>query len=216
MEYIGRMINSIEPFVNIEPHRLEEAIRKDNVKTKRFQGNQLVYLQGEVCTTMDIVLKGTVDIHSIDQEGNVITLARFKKGDIVGVNLLFSTDSAYPFSVTAVEDTEILQLSKGLLLELSRDNPRFTESLLQIVSDKAISLANWITEISMKPLREKIMDFVQMERKRQGGERIILPTSKKELAERLGVQRTSLSRELQKMKREGILDYDRASITLLE
>jgi len=216
MEYIVRMMNSIEPFVNIEPHRLEEAIRKENIRTKRFQGNQLVYLQGDVCNSMDLVLEGTIDIHSIDQEGNVITLARYSKDDILGVNLLFTKDTTYPFSVTAVEDTEILQLTKGLLLELSRDNPRFTESLLQVVSDKALSLANWITEISMKTLREKILDFVQMEKKKQARERIILPSSKKDLAERLGVQRTSLSRELQKMKKEGILDYDRASITLLK
>lgn len=216
MEYIYRMINSIEPFVHIEEKKLEEAFRKERVGTKRFQGNQVVYLQGEECTTMDMVLKGAVDIHTIDQEGNIITLARFKKGDIVGVNLLFSSDSTYPFSVTAVEDTEILQLSKRILLDLSKDNPRFTEALLQTVSDKALSLANWITQISMKPLREKLLDYIHLEIKRQGKGRIILTTSKKDLAERLGVQRTSLSRELQKMKKDGLLDYDRTSITLLK
>ena len=216
MEYIYRMMNSIEPFVHVEEEKLKEAFQRDNLKIRRFHENQVIYLQGESCSSMDVVLKGAVDIHSIDQEGNIITLARFRKDEIVGVNLLFSTDSTYPFSVTAVEETEILQLSRDILLELSRDNPRFTEALLQIVSDKALSLANWITQISMKPLREKILDFIHLEMKRQGNDRIILPTSKKDLAERLGVQRTSLSRELQKMKKDGILHYDRSSITLIK
>ena len=216
MEYIYRMMNSIEPFVHVEEEKLKEAFQRDNLKIRRFHENQVIYLQGESCSSMDVVLKGAVDIHSIDQEGNIITLARFRKDEIVGVNLLFSTDSTYPFSVTAVEETEILQLSRDILLELSRDNPRFTEALLQTVSDKALSLANWITQISMKPLREKILDFIHLEMKRQGNDRIILPTSKKDLAERLGVQRTSLSRELQKMKKDGILHYDRSSITLIK
>ena len=39
--------------------------------------------------------------------------------------------------------------------------------------------------------------------------------TKKELADRIGVQRTSLSRELQKMKNEGLLEYDKSSISVL-
>lgn len=216
MEYIYRMMNSIEPFVHVEEEKLQEAFQRDSLKIRRFNENQVIYLQGEACSSMDVVLKGAVDIHTIDQEGNITTLARFRKDEIVGVNLLFSTDSTYPFSVTAGEDTELLQLSRDILLDLSRDNPSFTEALLQIVSDKALSLANWITQISMKPLREKILDFIHLEMKRQDEDRIILPTSKKDLAERLGVQRTSLSRELQKMKKDGILEYDRTSITLIK
>jgi len=40
--------------------------------------------------------------------------------------------------------------------------------------------------------------------------------TKKELAERLGIQRTSLSRELNKMKKDGLIDYDAHSITICD
>ena len=43
---------------------------------------------------------------------------------------------------------------------------------------------------------------------------IELPITKKELAEQMGVSRTSLSREMQKMKNEGIIDYQGKHITL--
>ena len=39
--------------------------------------------------------------------------------------------------------------------------------------------------------------------------------SKKEWADKLGVQRPSLSRELIKMKEEGIIDYDKDTISIL-
>ncbi|WP_422486424.1 Crp/Fnr family transcriptional regulator [Gudongella sp. DL1XJH-153] len=216
MNYIINMISSIEPFNQIEPERLNKISLVENMKLRKFNRNQMIYLQGENCNSMDIVIEGAIDIHSMDQEGNMVTLARFTKDDIVGINLLFSSNNSYPFSVIAVEDTEILEITKDILLELSRDNPKFTESLLRIVSDKALSLANWITHISMKPLREKILDFLELERRKQSNDRIVLTATKKEIAERLGVQRTSLSRELQKMKEDGILKYDRDSITLLK
>jgi len=43
---------------------------------------------------------------------------------------------------------------------------------------------------------------------------IRLNYSKKELAERLGVQGSSIGRELNKMRQEGLLAYDARSITL--
>jgi Mn-dependent DtxR family transcriptional regulator len=45
---------------------------------------------------------------------------------------------------------------------------------------------------------------------------IILSLSKKEFAEKIGVQRTSVSRELAKMRREGLIQYDRQTMTILE
>ena len=43
---------------------------------------------------------------------------------------------------------------------------------------------------------------------------IRLNISKKDLAERLGIQRSSLSRELQKMRTDGLLEYDSRTITV--
>jgi Mn-dependent DtxR family transcriptional regulator len=45
---------------------------------------------------------------------------------------------------------------------------------------------------------------------------IKLDITKKELAERLGIQRTSLSHELSKMKKDGLVDYDAHSITICD
>ncbi|MFO8191449.1 MAG: helix-turn-helix domain-containing protein [Bacillota bacterium] len=43
---------------------------------------------------------------------------------------------------------------------------------------------------------------------------IKLTLSKKELAKRFGVQRPSLGRELKKMSREGLIEYDTRTITI--
>lgn len=216
MRYVIKEITYIEPFNHIEPETLEKLILDSNITLAKYSKNQIIYLQGEQCDSMGIILKGSLDINSVDEEGNVMVLSRLEKNEIIGANLLFSKNSRYPFSVTAVKDTEILKVSKDVLLEFSINNSRFTESLLQIVSDKANSLANWITQISMKSLRAKIIDYIELEKDRQKSERIILTETKKDIAKRLGVQRTSLSRELQKMKQDGILTYDRISIRLVK
>lgn len=67
-----------------------------------------------------------------------------------------------------------------------------------------------------KTIRECILNYLSYESKLQNSNQIQLSISKKELADRIGVQRTSLSRELSKMRDEGIIDYDRNSIILIK
>ncbi|NLM46621.1 MAG: winged helix-turn-helix domain-containing protein [Firmicutes bacterium] len=68
---------------------------------------------------------------------------------------------------------------------------------------------------SRKTIREKIIDYLEHESRRQHSRQILLPCTKKELAEQIGVQRTSLSRELARMRADGLIEYNARSITLL-
>jgi Mn-dependent DtxR family transcriptional regulator len=66
----------------------------------------------------------------------------------------------------------------------------------------------------MKTIRQCIIDFLTYEYYIQNSLRIVLGISKKELAERIGVQRPSLLRELNKMRTDGLIEYDAHSITI--
>jgi len=66
-----------------------------------------------------------------------------------------------------------------------------------------------------RPLRKIITAYLKHESLKQDSKIIQLTTSKKALAESMGVQRTSLSRELQKMKQEGLITYSADTITII-
>ena len=89
-------------------------------------------------------------------------------------------------------------------------------ALLGTISDRMLILADKIRTISHKTIRQQIIAFLTYEYHLQKSPVIRLKYSKKELAERLGVQRSSLGRELNKMRREGLLEYDARTITLKE
>jgi CRP-like cAMP-binding protein len=71
-----------------------------------------------------------------------------------------------------------------------------------------------ITMLTQKTLRENIMDYLKQQSIIQGSSEIVLPFSKKELADYLGVQRPSLFRELKKLKEEGVVEIDNRTIRL--
>ena len=66
-----------------------------------------------------------------------------------------------------------------------------------------------------KTIRESVISYLNYERKKQNSNIIKLNITKKALSERIGVQRTSLSRELAKMREDGLIEFNPVSITLL-
>lgn len=164
---------------------------------------------------MDIILTGQVSVRKIDENGNVFTVNTFTDTEMIGANLLFSSKNYYPMTVVATSKTTVLHLQKELVLKLCQTNVRFMIDFIQAISDRTTILADKINAISLKTIRQQIMDFIQYEKYMQKSNVIKLHISKKDLAESLGVQRTSLSRELNKMRKDGILKYDAKTITVL-
>lgn len=183
---------------------------------KRFGKGEIIHLQNEICQYLEIILEGKVIVQNIDMNGNVLTIDTFIGGDMIGANLLFSNKNVYPMTVTASADTTIIRLSRELTLALCRKSTNFMLGFFQVISDKTIIMTEKLNTISRKTIRQCIFDFLKSERYRQGSDVIKLALSKKELAERLGVPRSSLGRELGKMRKEGLVEFDAWTITIKE
>ncbi|MCQ4925424.1 Crp/Fnr family transcriptional regulator [Tissierella carlieri] len=215
MEYFNYIdiILSISLFKDFNIKELS-SILIDKYLIQSYGKNEIIYLQNEKAITMDIILEGEVIVQSIDKNGNILSIVSLSGGDMLGGNLIFSSKNEYPMTIIAKTNTKLLQIKKDLVLELCQENKIFLAGFLEILSDKALVLTTKIHSLAMKTIREKIMDFLLFESNRQNCNIIKLSLSKKDLAEKFGVERPSLQRELRKMKNDGIIDYDSRSIVL--
>jgi CRP-like cAMP-binding protein len=192
--------NFFSGFCEVE---LSEIIRSPETTINQFQKDQVIHLKNEPCHRMDVILSGRVAVLNLDENGNMLTVNVFGVGESVGENLLFAVKNGYPMTVVAATQVTLLQLERELVVALCQKNAQKT----MILTDK-------LTVISLKTVRQRIYDYLSHQYQLQKTLVITLGCSKKELAERLGVQRTSLSRELAKMKKAGLLDYDAKTITI--
>ena len=205
---------STDLFRSFEKEELLNLFNTMQYQMKRYKRGQLIHLQNEICTTVDLILEGMVSIQNIIENGNVLTVSSFSTRNMIGANLIFASNNDYPMTVVATSDTVILHLKRELVLELCKINDGFMVDFMKVISDKAIILTDKINAISLKTIRKSLIDFLRYEYHIQKTRQIKLRISKKELAERLGVQRSSLSRELNKMRMDGLVEYDARSITL--
>ena len=186
------------------------------LKIVSYKQNSVIHFDRELCSTLEIIISGKVVIDRIEESGNLLTISEFYKDDILGGNLLFSKNPYYPMTVSTQLSTDILEIDKEVLFELFCNNPVFLRTYLELTSDRAFILGDKIKHYVNKTIRESIMNYLNYESKKQKSNHIKLNITKKALAERIGVQRTSLSRELAKMRKDGLIVFDRNSITILK
>lgn len=201
-------------FRHLTDEEVEKLFYINKYRIGKYAKGSVIYFQNEKCSTLDMPLSGSVVVQSINEDGNILTVSEFSRGDIIGLNLLFSQKSYYPMTIIAKSDSTILHIKKEVILELSMRNKNFLLMLLQYLSERSVFLTDKIKLISGKSIRQLILDFLTFEYHIQRNSRIKLTMTKKELAERFGIQRTSLSRELQKMRKEGLIDYGRDYIII--
>lgn len=200
---------------SVSSDEIIQYLSDGSFKTIAYGKNNIVHFDGEVCSKLEVILKGRIVVERIDESGSLMTIAEFLNDDILGGNLLFSKNPHYPMTITAKRPTVILEINKDRLLKLFSNNHQFLKSYLGFISDHAAILGDRIKHYVNRTIRDSVMSFLNYERKQQNSDKVRLNMSKKALAEKIGVQRTSLSRELAKMRDEGVIRFDSDYIELL-
>lgn len=217
------MINISKHISVLKGFDLFEAIKKEDLqsfftkycyKLKSYAQGAIIHLQNEKCTTVDIIIQGKLSVQKIDKAGNVLIVEDFTSGAVLGANLIFGGNNYYPLTVIAEQQVLLLHLSKRFILELCKKDENFLLAFLKIISNRMQILAGTIKKISYQTIRNQIISYLNYEYYLQKNVTIKLRYSKKELAQRFGVARSSLSRELNKMRQEGLVEYDAKTITI--
>lgn len=186
-----------------------------HIQVNKYSQGEIIHFDGDCCSSIDIILNGQVVIERIDDAGNLMRITEFSPDDILGGNLLFSKNPCYPMMVTAKTEVMLLSIAKNLVFDFCATNKDFLKVYLEYISDHSLLLGDKLKHYVNRSIRESIIAYLKSEYKIQKSQTLQLRLTKKELADRIGVQRTSLSRELQKMKNEGLVEYDKSSISIL-
>ncbi|MEL7648277.1 MAG: Crp/Fnr family transcriptional regulator [Sedimentibacter sp.] len=216
MKNFINIVSKTELFKCLTVNELEEIFDGQYYKIKDYEKGSIIYLQNEKCESLDVILRGAVTIQKIDQDGKILTINDFVSGDVLGENLLFSAGINYPMTVAAKTDCTLLHVQKELVLKLCQSNVDFLTSFLRSLSSKTLILSDKLKSLTMKTIRQCLIDFLLIESISQGSTKIKLNMSKKDLAEKLGVQRSSLSRELNKMRKDGLVEFDSKYIEIMD
>ena len=214
-QYLDSLI-ALPLFSTFTRDSLRSWLNLYNYSIQKFPSGTTIFNEGELCTSIFVLLEGQVLLQKIDSSGRYLNVAEATVGELMGPNVLFSENSCYPLSTTALTDVILLSLPKELVLKLCQVNLHFLETLLKISSGKAFMLTRRMNEVTVQTLKQNITRCLLAEANHQNSPVIRLPFTKKEWAEGLGVQRPSLQRELKKLEDLGFIIVKRDLIQIVD
>lgn len=185
-----------------------------------FRKKEVILEEGKPARYLGIVLSGKVQIFRVDYFGNRSILATAGPGELFGESFACAGVEALPVAAVAAEDSEVL-LVDCLRITHSCSNAchfhrQMIYNLMQVVARKNLQFHRKMEILAKRTTREKLLAYLMSLAKETGSSRITVPFDRQELADFLQVDRSGLSAEIGKLRREGILKSERSTFELLE
>ncbi len=201
-------------FSPMSDFEIAHALTLFDARSAAYARGEILHRMGEPLPAFAVVLSGTVQVYSDDLDGNRMLMANVEPSGMFGESLAYLHIPA-PVYIQTGSGAEVLWLDPACL-HLSDPaaralHARFTAAL----AVRALSMNERIQILSKPTLREKILCFLSEAERKNGAPTFTVPFDREGLATYLGANRTALSRELSKMKEEGIIDYYKNSFKIL-
>lgn len=178
-----------------------------------------VFMEGDPAGFVGIVLEGSVRIVRDDYYGQRTLLAQAEPGDIFAEAYACAAVDTMPVSGYAASDSRVLLLHSRKMLTVCTNacgfHNRLVKNLLQVVARKNLLLSRKIQFMSQKTTREKLMAYLLDQAKQRASDEFTIPLDRQALADFLGVERSAMSTELSKLRRDGILESTGSRFRLL-
>ena len=180
---------------------------------------QSIFQEGEPATHVGMVLSGAVRLVREDYYGNRSIVAHIGPAELFGETYACAAVTALPVSVVADTDCKVLLMDCRRITTSCTNacvfHNRMIFNLLRMVATKNLVFDQKIQVTSQRTTREKLMTYLLNQAKLQGSSSITIPYDRQELADYLEVDRSGLSAEISKLRKERVLDSEKNHFVLL-
>ncbi len=195
-------------FARIAPKQLGEILQQKGNRVKRYPKGEFLFMEQDIPQNLFVLISGKISIATDTLSGRRILITQISKpGEMFGEVYLFRADRGiYEIYAQAEEDSVVFEMSGEVL---NGDNTQLTKNLLNLFAEKAYFLSSKVRILGGDTLREKIARFIYESVRDKGNgenrEGMAVTIKRETMADFLNVARPSLSRELSRMQKEGIL-----------
>ncbi len=218
MEHILREVNS-PLFSGIQPEELDAMLGCIGYHIGHFRRGEIVAFEAEHIRHIGIVMSGSVDMIKEDLWGNKTMLVRMHRDELFGETFACGSDKLSVVTFLVSEDAKILFIPFDRVMHsctmACRFHHQLIENMVSIIANKNRDLMRKVEVVSKRTIREKILAYLSIQAQVQDSRYFEIPLGRVELAEYLCVDRSALTRELAKMKADGLIDYDRNCFRIL-
>ncbi len=205
-------------FRGMDEEETEACLKALSGRTQRFPKDAMILRAGDKAERMGIVLRGSVTVESNDIWGNCTILSHVGAGGFFAETYAYLADAVMLVDVVANADCEVLFLRIGDMQNAPAEQgwrAKIIKNLLTVSMHKNLTLAGRSFHTAPKSIRGKVLSYLNTVSIQKRSTEFDIPFDRQQLADYLNVERTALSKELGRMRADGLIRCRRNHFVLL-
>ena len=212
---LSKILKNLQLFNNLNDLEIEE-VKNFLSDIKTYKSKSTVFNVGDEINYIGILLSGQVELAIDDAFGNKTILSKLSAPALFAESVLIRGIKEIPLSVVATTDSQIIFFDyKSFSAKNLSSREKVKDNLIDILAGKNLFMRDKLNLFSLQSTRAKILYFLSNEARKNHSKYFTIDFNITELAQYLNLNRSSLSRELSKLKKEGLIDYDKKTFRIL-
>ena len=207
-------------FAGMNENEIADMLHCLGAQEKKYRQGEVILAEGDAADRMGIVLHGRVQVVREDYFGNRSIMAKLSAGQLFAEAFACAGSMRMPVNVVADEVVGILLIDAQRILYTCDSacafHTQLIYNLVKILAVKNLVCQEKIEVTSRRSTREKLLAYLMLCAKRAGSNRFTVPFDRQELADYLEVDRSGLSAEISKLRKEGVIRCERSHFELLK
>ncbi len=206
-------------FLDMNALEINTALYILNARYQTFEKGEIILHAGGQTDCVCLVISGSVTIENNDMWGNRTILNIVDSDDFFAETYAILKDETMMVDAVANEQCAIMFLRIGGLFGSGFEGQpwsnKLVRNLLMISANKNLILSGRSFHISPKTARGRIMAYLNSVSLKKHSKVFDIPFDRQQMADYLNLERTALSKELSRMKREKIIDFKKNHFEIL-
>lgn len=196
-------------FRGLTPAEWDALAQTGQLRTKTFSRHEIIFHAGSRIHEVGVVLRGSVHIENLDLWGTKTILSSIPAGQVFAETYAFCGDAMLVDAVAA-EDCEVLFVNAVAFSGgSSAGQDKLLHNLLAVSMRKNLSLSQRIFCTTPKTVRGRLLTYFSAQTAACGRLEFDIPFNRQQLADYLNLDRSALSKELCRMRDEGLLQFEK-------
>ena len=212
------VIHKCDLFREMDDRDITTLITCFRLAQKNYRPHDVIVDSGDDQNSIGLVVDGEIQVQSVDYSGNRLIHGIFGPADLFGEVSAFAGSGRWLNTVVARTACRIIFIPVARISQPCEDScfahQTMIKNMLTIVANRALGMNRRINYLKLKHIRSKLAAFLFDQYRRSESLTFMLPFNRESMADYLNVSRPSMSRELGKMKTEGIIDFYRYAFTI--
>ena len=211
-EYIP-VLRRTQIFAGVSNDEIRSMLLCLDARLRHYKKGEYVLREGEHLNDIMILADGRLHIQKDDYWGNRSILEQISMGEMFGEAYTASESGPLLNDVVAAENSAVIFFNAKRIITTCPTACRFhtivVQNLFFSISEKNRKLVRKLSHMSKRSIREKLISYLSEEATRQNSSSFTIPFNRQQLADFLFVDRSAMSNELSKMRKEGLLEFER-------